>query len=96
MPPMRAGVPASGEDKPQRSAISWKRLDCIIRTMSAKSRSEAEPANKTYRRRHQCPALGVWARSSPAAVKRGVVDAGLEVGHTPRDHRFAVRSLIDI
>ena len=27
------------------------------------------------------------ARSSPEAVKRGVADAGLEVGHTPRDHR---------
>jgi len=29
----------------------------------------------------------VRARSSPEAVKRGVADAGLEVGHTPRDHR---------
>jgi hypothetical protein len=36
-----------------------------MRTMSAKSRSELKPANETYRRRHQCPALGVWARSSP-------------------------------
>jgi hypothetical protein len=29
----------------------------------------------------------VRARSSPEAVKRGVADAGLEVGYTPRDHR---------
>src|ERR1700750_481716 len=37
---------------------------------------------------------GVWARSSPEAAKRGVKDAGLEVGHIPRDHRSAVWSFI--
>src|SRR6476469_2710955 len=37
---------------------------------------------------------GVWARSSPEAAKRGVRDAGLEVGHIPRDHRSAVWSFI--
>jgi hypothetical protein len=37
---------------------------------------------------------GVWARSSPDAAKRGVRDAGLEVGHIPRDHRSAVWSFI--
>src|SRR5580704_18104253 len=26
-----------------------------------------------------------WPRSSPEAAKRGVADAGLEVGHEPRD-----------
>jgi len=52
-----------------------------MRTMSAKSRSELKPANETYRRRHQCPALGVWARSSPEAAKRGVEVVWLEVGH---------------
>src|SRR5690349_15445226 len=37
---------------------------------------------------------GVWARSSPEAAKRGVRDAGLEVGHIPTDHRTAVWSFI--
>jgi hypothetical protein len=37
---------------------------------------------------------GVWARSSPEAAKRGVRDAGLEVGYMPRDHRSAVWSFI--
>jgi len=46
-----------------------------------------ELKDETFRRRHHCPALGVWARSSPEAVKRGVADAGLEVDHTPRNHR---------
>ena len=43
----------------------------------------------------ECPAAlrrnaqpgGAWPRSSPAAAKRGVEGAGLEVSHTPRDHQ---------
>src|SRR5690348_3527894 len=62
--------------------------------MSAKSKAETEPTNETCCRRHQCTISGVWARSSPEAAKRGVRDAGLEVGHIPRDHRSAVWSFI--
>src|SRR3954465_12835572 len=39
------------------------------------------------RRRHVSQLLGLWPRSSPVAAKRGVADAGLEVGYEPRDHQ---------
>ena len=38
-------------------------------------------------RRYQCPSGGAGSRSSPAAAKRGVEDAGLEVGHASPDHQ---------
>jgi len=43
--------------------------------------------DRTNRRRHLGQLLGSWPRSSPVAAKRGVADAGLEVGHEPRDHQ---------
>ena len=43
--------------------------------------------DRTNRRRHVSPLLGLWPRSSPVAAKRGVADAGLEVGHKPRDYQ---------
>jgi hypothetical protein len=44
-------------------------------------------SDRTNRRRHVSPLLGLWPRSSPVAAKRGVADAGLEVGHKPRDYQ---------
>jgi hypothetical protein len=38
-------------------------------------------------RRYQCPSGGAGSRSSPAAAKRGIEDAGLEVGHASPDHQ---------
>ena len=43
--------------------------------------------DSTIRRRHVSQLLGSCPRSSPVAAKRGVEDAGLEVGHEPRDYQ---------
>jgi transposase len=67
------------------TAPKWQALRHFAEAPHSISRPGAP--DRTNRRRHVSQLLGLWPRSSPVAAKRGVEDAGLEVGHKPRDHQ---------
>jgi hypothetical protein len=87
-PPSIVGGTKTTSNQPQDMKIpSEKVWTGLTRQRRMRTKPHVDAESQIWRKRHQGPFGGAGLRSSPAAAKRGVDDAGLEVGHAPPDHR---------